>query len=535
MGIYQDALKYVNNFHWSVIPLKEKDKVPAISSWKEYQQRLPTTMELSNWFMTQTKANIGILTGPLSGLSVLDADSIQGLNILKEQKVYSPIAVQTTKGRHLYFKYYQGLGNATRFIQDVDIRSDGGYVVAPPSTHSSGYRYSWLSNITCTDALPTFPSWLLQSGKVVESNKTQIGQLKYEDHSNCIQHEDEHICTEVKTKNIGWIESALKDLKPGNIDDTFTKVIGKLHHSGIAPNDIHVLLTPYAMDTVHPFSRLKDQIDYITRKYPNETNQSKENSRLGKRFTIYSARSHWEEYQQEKDRKSSLQRPEMETGIKGLDKLITELRRGEIYVIGARTGVGKTCLCLNISRELCETNKRVLYLSTEMSYISIWDRLIYQGIRKTPEGFLISDMSNPDRESVEWMIKENQPDVLVIDHIQHVGDSLTNRYQEIGKFIKALKDLARQYKIVILVASQLNRGAEYIDPKTGNKVKPRIYHLAECGGIENEATVVMLLSKDHEIDDNTSFYTLDVVKNRYGNCGELGLIFDKRTTKMIES
>ena len=71
------ARKYVEEGS-SVIPLQERSKEPAISSWKTFQSRKPTIKELNGWFGKGSKLNIGIVTGEISGILVANINSEEG-------------------------------------------------------------------------------------------------------------------------------------------------------------------------------------------------------------------------------------------------------------------------------------------------------------------------------------------------------------------------------------------------------------------------------------------------------------------------
>lgn len=70
------AMEYLSQ-GYSVIPLKS-DKTPRLVSWKEYQDRLPTEAEVETWWQTWPSAGIGIVTGKISGISVVDVDTYHG-------------------------------------------------------------------------------------------------------------------------------------------------------------------------------------------------------------------------------------------------------------------------------------------------------------------------------------------------------------------------------------------------------------------------------------------------------------------------
>lgn len=129
---------------FSVIPLLPKSKKPAIVSWREFQKRLPTEEVLTSWFGNGSRNNIGIVTGAISGLAVLDADSAEAVEWCETNLLQTPI-VKTARGRHYYFKYRPGIRNSVNINGlKLDLRGDGGYVVAPPSVHESGIDYEWI-------------------------------------------------------------------------------------------------------------------------------------------------------------------------------------------------------------------------------------------------------------------------------------------------------------------------------------------------------------------------------------------------------
>ncbi len=130
----------------SVIPVG-KDKRPLIS-WKEYQDRHATEDEIKKWWTDYPNANVGIVTGKISGLAVLDCDSQDAITaFLTKYKGQTP-AAKTPRGMHYYFKYEDGIRNTVKVGNlDMDIRGEGGYVVAPPSINDKGLEYKWHRSI----------------------------------------------------------------------------------------------------------------------------------------------------------------------------------------------------------------------------------------------------------------------------------------------------------------------------------------------------------------------------------------------------
>lgn len=102
---------------------------------------------VSGWFSTYTDHNIAIATGAGSGIVVLDVDGPEGLKSLATFGITpdDTLAVKTSRGFHLYFQHpgFNVSNSASKIGRGLDIRGDGGYVMAPPSVHPSGHIYTW--------------------------------------------------------------------------------------------------------------------------------------------------------------------------------------------------------------------------------------------------------------------------------------------------------------------------------------------------------------------------------------------------------
>ncbi len=150
-----------HGFQVVLVPLKGKH--PAVP-WKQYQdQRIPRE-QVEEWFL-QGEHNLAIITGVISGIVVVDGDSLQACEFIEETCTKTPMVVQTRKGRHYYYRHSgTKVPNACRVldIPPVDLRGDGGLVIGPGSTHPSGHVYCLTSesNITPPPELPLYEeSW----------------------------------------------------------------------------------------------------------------------------------------------------------------------------------------------------------------------------------------------------------------------------------------------------------------------------------------------------------------------------------------
>lgn len=115
-----------------------------IDAWRKFQEKPAPKKLIENvWFKRDPLPNVGIVCGAVSGLVVIDEDAIGAANHLD----LPPTLTATTHHgrRHFYFKHPgHTLPTSIRFAPNVDLKGDGGYVVAPPSRHASGETYAWV-------------------------------------------------------------------------------------------------------------------------------------------------------------------------------------------------------------------------------------------------------------------------------------------------------------------------------------------------------------------------------------------------------
>jgi Bifunctional DNA primase/polymerase, N-terminal/Protein of unknown function (DUF3987) len=133
-----------------------------IGKWKEAQTERATPEQLEEAFHRNPHANVGIVTGPISGLAVIDVDGSDGLGSLAKIMSDPPSlpTVKTGKGYHYYGRHPgNALKNFAGVYPGLDGRADGGYVAAPPSRHASGRDYEWTRALE--GQLPELPAELL--------------------------------------------------------------------------------------------------------------------------------------------------------------------------------------------------------------------------------------------------------------------------------------------------------------------------------------------------------------------------------------
>lgn len=214
MGFKDTAQKFVD-MGFSIIPIIAKDKKPLLDSWRSYQKHMPSKEEIETWLKLYPEANIAVITGEISNLIVIDVDGQEGLDALKDRHLPPTLTVTTGRGIHYYYRMPSGkvLGNSVGILPKVDIRGEGGYVVAPGSIHPSGAVYS------CDDldaGIAECPLWVFEH-HVKESEKK-------------------------KKKDPDWISKIKKGVKEGGRNDACAKLAGYYIAKGYDDDDTLELL-----------------------------------------------------------------------------------------------------------------------------------------------------------------------------------------------------------------------------------------------------------------------------------------------------
>ena len=142
---------------FSIFPAKS-DKKPAIPAWASYQTRIPSTKEIEAWSRDLGDMNIAVICGQLSNLNVVDCDTppaIQEVEALLPEGMELPVVTTPRGGRHYYFQYCPELHSRNGVGDGIDVKSEGGYVLAPPSKTENGV-YTWNSEMNL-DTIPERP------------------------------------------------------------------------------------------------------------------------------------------------------------------------------------------------------------------------------------------------------------------------------------------------------------------------------------------------------------------------------------------
>lgn len=136
------VLKYVEGDEY-------RDGKRPFGSWQTYTKRLPTEEEIETWF-SDDRYNVGVVTGKISNLVVVDCDDVDTYTSLVNTMptLKKQLTAVTAKGLHIYFEPSVDLPSRTFTLNGNlhHIRQEGGYVVAPPSIHKTGHKYYFNDN-----------------------------------------------------------------------------------------------------------------------------------------------------------------------------------------------------------------------------------------------------------------------------------------------------------------------------------------------------------------------------------------------------
>ncbi len=248
------------------------------------------------------------------------------------------------------------------------------------------------------------------------------------------------------------------------------------------------------------------------------------------------------------------------TGFSDLDNTLVGMGKGELILVGARPGMGKTSFVLNIASNVAkQTKKTVCIFSLEMSNEELVSRMLSgEGMvdsynirsgKLSPEDWknlahaasnlaecdiLIDDTTGITVTGMKAKLRRvKNLGLVVIDYLQlmqgeHHND---NRVQEVGEISRNMKILAKELRVPVICCAQLSRG-----PESRTDKKPMLSDLRDSGAIEQDADVVMFLYREEYYDKNKteqSAAKVIVAKNRHGAIRDVEMGWLPQFTKFI--
>ena len=231
-----------------------------------------------------------------------------------------------------------------------------------------------------------------------------------------------------------------------------------------------------------------------------------------------------------------------------IDKLLIGMGKSDMIIVAARPGVGKTSFCLNIATQVAvKTKKKVVVFSLEMSCEQLaqrmlssealidaskfrtgsfteeeWVKLARAAGVLSQTNILLDDTANISVSEMKSKLRRvDDLGLVVVDYLGLMkSDRKTdNRVNEVSDISRNLKLMAKELNVPVIVCSQLSRGPEKTDKP------PMLSDLRDSGAIEQDADIVMFLSRDYYQNDpeNQNIATCNIAKNRHGSMGRVDL------------
>ena len=238
----------------------------------------------------------------------------------------------------------------------------------------------------------------------------------------------------------------------------------------------------------------------------------------------------------------------VETGFSALDNVLVGMGKGDLVLIGARPGMGKTSFALNIASNVArKTRREVCIFSLEMSKQQLVERMLsseamvesgklrsgalskedWDKLAGAAEYLAACDIYIDDTSGItvtgmkSKLRKKKNLGLVVVDYLQLMQSDkkIDNRVLEVGDISRNMKLMAKDLGVPIICCAQLSRG-----PEGRTSKKPMLSDLRDSGAIEQDADAVLFLYREMYYDDGTGKTPADentaeviVAKNRHGS------------------
>ncbi len=477
IGKLREAAKIYLDADISVIPVGG-DKKPLIP-WKIYQGKRATLDEVERWLEIYPKMQLGIVTGLISKLLVVDVEAGGDPSWLPE----TAIAKTGGGGWHYYYSYVEGVNNKARIKDKIDIRGEGGYVIAPPSKSNKG-SYEWLKQV---NPVP-FPKALF------ELNKTAT--------------------TGILNAATPILDSEYQGYAEGQRNDEMTRYIGKVL-KWIHPSDWDTVAWMNVLNANQknrpPLTESELRLTFGSIRAAEKRSQVVERIQKPQAATS-------ELWRDENDEVLPLEEVARRQGISTDDKIEIGIRLfddatkggmnfGDLVILSAPTGMGKTSFAQFMTANLSAAAFPVLWFSYEVLPKYLWEKFEEMGINS--DNFLAYIPLKHVTGMVEWIEqkileakKKFWVKAVVIDHLgflvpRRVEKKMENYSAYLGQICRDLKAVAIREEIIIILPVHMRKTDE-----------PEINDIAFSAGIAQEADLVFTIAREKDFrDDSDQEYT----------------------------
>lgn len=479
---------------------------------------------VAGWWERWPDANLGCLPGP-SGFVVLDLDGPEGaaaaqaLGLLAEPT----LEVETGRadgGRHRWYRHPGGhVGNA-QLAPKIDVRGDAGYVLLPPSVHATGRTYRWHGQLADIASLPAEIVARIQGEPTAV-----VGTGPRPD--------------QLPAWMIPWLEIA-----PGTRNTTMTRFVGSAYRHGHDAGT--VLAMALGVNSRWPAPLESAEVEAIVKSIG-----AREATRPQRRTDTGTVLRVTDTDPDEPISLSALAHDQVQRAIEAgkvdytdaprwawpdLNDLTGPMLPGDLVIVGALTGNGKTAFVMSQTKAWATAGLPVLYVPLELDPERVrrqwaaWEcGLEWRSVARNDWAALPPGAQAKHDDALAATYRENRihlpPDrrislgalgawtgqavadagakVVVIDHFHRmdVGTMSANYRVQITDAARALKDLARSHQVAIVAMAQLNQDPSPLD----RYYPPTLKRLKETAGLGEEADMVLMLSRRlrSQIDEET--------------------------------
>ena len=501
----------------------DKCKRPAVAEWTQFQKRLPTEAEVRGWFTQNPDANIGIITGEISNLCVFDLDSDDAQKYAEEQGGF-PLTVKafSSKGPHYYMAYpdFEVRPSVNHDLK-IDIRAEGGYIVAPPSIHGSGATYTWEKELSIFETNPEFCTpWMISFLQEMTKKHDPVEKQP--------QIESNAVAITTTTVKNDYAELLKNGCSEGSRNDSTIRLVGHLFGKNLDAEEIWELIKDWNHTKNNPplgESDLREIVNSV-KKYESHKPEKNKDKKQDKDIPIASLLEKSDQILAEYN-ESYVRVPFAGNNLKLLEqKMNGGLIGGRFYVLGGIPSAGKTLLANNMADNICLNGHPVLFFSfddgkSELRYRT-WARFGKTSIeafnKKELEKSSIKEICDQNQIKKIMGLKYVVQEMVTIDKWDKLISQFINQYKKapviiidylrrlktekdpsderlrVDNILNNLTDMAKKYNTPIVAISELARDS-YKD-----KQRLSIASFKESGSIEYEASWLGILSCVEEIN-----------------------------------
>lgn len=473
---------------------------------------------VEGWWARWPSANIGVLPGP-SGFVVLDLDGAPGrataqdLGLLAEPT----LEVVTGRGQHRWYRHPGGHIPNGQLGPGIDIRGDAGYVLVPPSVHVSGRQYAWAGRI---EEVIELPPAIIARIRGTPDGGPPAGPRP----------------DQLPAWMIPWLE-----VGEGGRNSTMARFVGWCFAKGHDLASVQAMALGVNAQWVPPLEAR--EVEAVVRSIAAA--EAKRPARLTSTGTTL-AIAQEPAPPLEEPSLAEMARQQVEAAVAlgqrdlsdaptwawpDLARMVGAMLPGDLWVVGALTGNGKTSFLMSEMQHLADQRRATLYLPLELDPTQLrrrwaawhlglewvhvarneWDQLgegaqealteQMRELAQQPYVHFPADRRPTMGRLAQWIrrsVEEADAKVVFVDHFHRLdfGTVGTNYRVQVTDAVRTLKDLAREHGVAVLVAAQLNQDAHAID----RYCPPVLRRLKESAGIGEEADVVLMLSRKLKVE-----------------------------------